>query len=1082
MSRLSTFLVSILNFAFYEETHSNLSPFSILSLFSYHVLLCTTVTAVLLSSVGQEDQVQVMHALLHGFSLQLPCRRVLYVELITLLQPIPLSTCDKNEKNNENSQIYNREGCWSDQTEGSRVVLSSQLLSTLTQRVHARLSSFLMPAKCSMKKSKNSVQHDTFLNGAEGRNKNSRATLSSNENDADSGSSIPLTISSTQCIQSFRTLRGKEFCLAEDFSLLITLSYALEVYSNRTRITSDIVQLSKNMLGFESLHATFDNSHEGNESWIAPWESREGTRDFGSTYFFLSALTRFCAAGFCSPSAPLGEEDIGTKEATADPGSNYLLNSNADSSSSSNSSSSSSSSRIDTGGRSFNLDVPLYSATAFPSTTSTALSLVQSNQRKSDDIDKKQSMIIKENEGLQNRLTHIACCYSLLSGYLRCFISTLQFLREHAHPVRYECSNIAAGDDDDNNTSTSTSPSSTTPASNIACKYILNYTSSCNSYFLIVTHDHTYQTWFSLITFLPHFNVYAVFLTGLRHAIAHVQGLLDVLLEVSMDTSTVIPSQGPGSANSMKSSSSHALNVVPVPVPAVGISIEGHASLSASVTERLVGMSSLALSESRSVSKNAQKPLNADSCLDAGTSLPLCVDASLLLIEGALDLFTVKPVSDVTLNGGSNIDIECTSHTQYNPSRLLEREQELCDAVPLQTQHHPSISNSNSSLRHPTPTPPPALPPTPLHALPLSARLGALGHACHQASVTATSLLSIPEHQSTTSHSSCQRDLGLLLMCVFRAHKMVGSIVVEDDFLLEASEVAEVMLRRQSLRGSDTRATTTYGSSTDIGNSIKYRRRTIDVETDLGSRHSTNSSIALERGETVSGGLHTTHSRASSYSSSHDASLSQRDQLRSSRNFAGNQATSSSRVFDEQEEKDMDSEKGEMKSSDSKHDSGYNRKMSSGSTYMNMDRDRGLQGVPYCPSSSASSSSARRGHDVMQSFGCGSSGVSMSGSSTRNSTSHSASDGPSNSQHTQRWSDDSSEESYDSDVIDNNTHTAQHSTSQRQPNDPFLNDPFSLSVRHFPDVWNGSVDRYDVPCSAIEDHFEEYENAVSGTY
>ena len=437
---------------------------------------------------------QVMHALLHGFSLQLPCRRVLYVELINLLQPIPLLKCDKNQKNIINSEIYNRGG-WSDQTEGSRVVLSSQLLSTLTQRVHARLSSFLTPVKCSMKTSKNSVQHDRFSNGGEGSNKISRASLSSNENDADSGTSIPLTISSTQCIQSFRTLRGKEFCLAEDFSLLITLSYALEVYSNRTRITSDIVQLSKKMLGFESLHATFDNSHERNESWTAPWDNREGTRDSGSTYFFLSALTRFRAAGFCSHSAPFGEEDIGTEEVTADPGLNYLFNSNADR----NSTSSSKSSRIDTGGRSFNMDVPLYSATALPSTTSTALTLVQRNQRKSDDTDKKQGIITEENEDLRSRLTHIACCYSLLSGYLRCFISTLQFLGEHVHPVRYECSNSAADDDGDRNNSNSTSIINTSLASSITCKYILKCTSSYDPYFLTVTHEHTHHSWFSLI-------------------------------------------------------------------------------------------------------------------------------------------------------------------------------------------------------------------------------------------------------------------------------------------------------------------------------------------------------------------------------------------------------------------------------------------------------------------------------------------------------------------------------------------------------------------------------------------------------
>jgi hypothetical protein len=341
-------------------------------------------------------------------------------------------------------------------------------------------------------------------------------------------------------------------------------------------------------------------------------------------------------------------------------------------------------------------------------------------------------------------------------------------------------------------------------------------------------------------------------------------------------------------------------------------------------------------------------------------------------------------------------------------------------------------------------------------------------------------------------------------MCVFRAQKMVGSIVVEDDFLLEASEAAEVVLRRQSLRGCDTRATTTYSSSTHNRNSIKYSRRTVDVEADLGSGHTTNNNAALERDEAVSKGLHTTHSRASSSSSSsHDASLSQRDRLCSSGNTAGHQATLSSRrreaTIDVEEGKGMGMgmEKAEaeeeMKCSNRANDSGYDRNVRRGSTHasmnisMDMDIDRGLQGVPSSSSSSASpsassSASSRKGHDVIQSFGCGSSGVSMSGTLSRNSTSHRASDGPPDSQRTQRWSDDSSEESDDSDVLDSTTHIAQHSTTQRQQNNPFLNDPFSLSVRHFPDAWKGSVDRYDIPCNAIEDHFEEYENAVSGTH
>ena len=428
------------------------------------IVVTFTVTAVLLSSVGQEDQVQVMHALLHGFSLQLPCRRVLYTELITLLQPLPLPEYDRNNKSYKNVE----EG-WSDQTEGSRVVLSSQLLSTLTQRVHARLSSFLMPEKCLNKNIKYLIRHERSTKGADGRNEISQATLSSNENDVDSETSIPLTISSTHCIQSYRTLRGKEFCLAEDFSLLITLSYALGIYSNKTGTISDIVQLSKKVLWFESHHAPFHNLQERQESCSTSWENREGTQDFGSTYFFLSALTRFCAAGFTSPSLPQKDENMGTNEATVDHGSYNPLNLDSSSSTSTNG--------VDTGGRNFNLDVPLYNTTPLQTNTanSTALTTRQDKQKKSDDIDRKQNMITKENEDLQNRLTHIACCYSLLSGYLRCFISTIQFLQEHVHPVQHEYSASATADDCDKITLTSTSilTSSASLASNMSSTYVL---------------------------------------------------------------------------------------------------------------------------------------------------------------------------------------------------------------------------------------------------------------------------------------------------------------------------------------------------------------------------------------------------------------------------------------------------------------------------------------------------------------------------------------------------------------------------------------------------------------------------------
>ena len=536
-------------------------------------------------------------------------------------------------------------------------------------------------------------------------------------------------------------------------------------------------------------------------------------------------------------------------------------------------------------------------------------------------------------------------------------------------------------------------------------------------------------------------------------------------------SSTMIPSHGLGSANSMKSSSSCVVTVVPIPV--TGMNVEGHTSLSASVTARLVGMSSLALTENRSANKKAQKPVSAESSsLDADTCLPLSVDASILLIENALHLFTTNPTDDVTLIGGSNN--VSTSDDPYNASvpslqqsnsLSTEREQELCDAILLHTENNPSTSHLNSTSHHPKPpstrTPAPALAstlastpaPTLIHALPLSARLGALGHACHQASLTATSMLSIPEYQSTTLGSNCQQGLRILLMWVFRAHKKIGSIEVEDDFLTEASDAAEAMLRRQSLHGSDPHANGANDSNKNNGKNVKYNRQTVNIDHQQ-SGHSIDDSVVLNRREATSGEPHTTtHSRASSSSSSHDTSLSQRDQL-SSRDYrdyrdntAGHSIISGSILFDEEKTERKERERDGNRFTGSE----YDRDVSSGSGRTYARTDNGNQGAsssssPSSPSSSSSSSSSlssslRRGCDVTQSFGCGSSGTSLSRSSIRNSTSNRAADTPSNREHTQRYSDDSSEESEDSDIIDNNTHIKQHSASTRQKNDPLYSSP-----------------------------------------
>ena len=61
---------------------------------------------VLLPVVSVGDQVQVTHALLHAFSLQLPCRRVLYAELVRLLSTEMRCRVEGTRGKRRKSQAY----------------------------------------------------------------------------------------------------------------------------------------------------------------------------------------------------------------------------------------------------------------------------------------------------------------------------------------------------------------------------------------------------------------------------------------------------------------------------------------------------------------------------------------------------------------------------------------------------------------------------------------------------------------------------------------------------------------------------------------------------------------------------------------------------------------------------------------------------------------------------------------------------------------------------------------------------------------------------------------------------------------
>jgi hypothetical protein len=264
-------------------------------------------------------------------------------------------------------------------------------------------------------------------------------------------------------------------------------------------------------------------------------------------------------------------------------------------------------------------------------------------------------------------------------------------------------------------------------------------------------------------------------------AISHVQGLLDVVLEISMDLSSaapvmtsqvlgsVIPNQGPGS-----------LKKTP-PVEIAVKPINSHASMSDLVTAKLTGMANLALTSlggvDRKVGRDERGERDAYSLLVKG-SLPLSFEASLLLIESALEMFpTASTVEPVELCGG-NVGLESTdihSSSSHTPSAALCSDLTRISSVQFAAVPHAVI--------------------------PLSVRLGGLGHACHQAALTAVRALAPSSNDSEVyltgfnTGSSVETELVELLLAVFDAYRRIACIDVENALLDEAADTAELMIR-----------------------------------------------------------------------------------------------------------------------------------------------------------------------------------------------------------------------------------------------------------------------------------------------
>lgn len=296
-----------------------------------------------------------------------------------------------------------------------------------------------------------------------------------------------------------------------------------------------------------------------------------------------------------------------------------------------------------------------------------------------------------------------------------------------------------------------------------------------------------------------------------------VQGLLDLVLEISVDlssTSTSTPVQPPSTIDGSKVTS----NAAPEGLKAMTMSVivKGHASLSKLATAKLTGMSSQVLLKNDS-GVNALRGSGLDSLslpvpMGDGMCSSLTVHESVVLINTALSTFKCRHSSssssgdeEAEAHDGTDADfyktvsapdtsIHCNTLTAPPPrpaEKHLHTEQHThsTKSHPLDTPSHPSLSH-----------------------LPISVRLGAVGHVCHQAAVTALSILSLSSSECPSSSSSsfpsrehsmsskCDADvtaLESLLLLVFDAYRTVGSIGVEDSFLEEAADAAEQLLRGQ---------------------------------------------------------------------------------------------------------------------------------------------------------------------------------------------------------------------------------------------------------------------------------------------
>jgi hypothetical protein len=361
-----------------------------------------------------------MQTLFHAFSLQLPCRRVLYVELIKLLRaPLLPNRCRDLDRDEIGHTDDDRIGGEVDATEicpeaqASIPLLSPQLLSMISQKVNSRLCTFLKPLESSPRSA-----------DAESRSRFSGLDNYNTQQSVNSSDSASKTLSTQHCIETFFTLKGQEFALGEDFSLLIALSHVLSTAMCEADTASDMLSVSKVIIGTVLPNVRGINRSEG--SWSLQFTASDvgiegpgsgrvqeslNSEDLGPTGSFLLALVNFIADGF--PIHRTTQRDGNASVVEKDSGLDSRISS----------SSSASSKRLPN--RNLEMDVPLYSTLS--------LSARKENpEEKENTVNGKINLTEKQRkeEERQIKIVHFALCYSLLTGLLSTLTLTLLSSKE----------------------------------------------------------------------------------------------------------------------------------------------------------------------------------------------------------------------------------------------------------------------------------------------------------------------------------------------------------------------------------------------------------------------------------------------------------------------------------------------------------------------------------------------------------------------------------------------------------------------------------------------------------------------------